>query len=286
MNNHTPATAFILSAEDSPQTIISRLASAGADPNFIQILDPNLSLAPPKPRSAHARPPTASLIRGLTDNLPKTKNPRLLIIDPLPAFLGTLDCPNPATIRRTLRPLLDLAHQHHLAILGLTHLNKSPTPSKDKNNTIALLHRILGSLAYPALARSILLLAPDPQLPDRRILSQLKNNLGPLLPPLAFSISSTPIGPTLDWEPEPLADSPSPAPDESEDHDPFAQSQLDEALNFLTTTLHDGPVPSMDLLKQSRSLGIAPRTLARARFQLQTRSFHHPETNQWLISLP
>jgi putative DNA primase/helicase len=269
-----PASTILLSTEDSPDTLILRLFAANADENFIFLPNLTLSLVPPKHTT---KPP--SLIQGLTKILLEfqNKNLKLLILDSLPSFLGTHDCANAATIRKLLRPLLELAQLHHFAILGLTHLNKS---AKSHNP----LHRILGSLAYPALARSVLLLSPDPhpQNPHRRILSQLKNNLGSLQPSRAFSIADHPNGPVLEWEPAPLPAAPAPPPLK----DPFQNSQFDEALDFLTTTLAAGPLSSAQLLKESRSLGIAPRTLARAKFHLHIHSYRNPNTTEWLTALP
>lgn len=299
-HNYQPATAIILSTEDTHDTLRFRLITAGAHFPHISLPYSDLSLVPPHPRDfriafSRSNPQPATLIEWLLLNIKKLHNPRLLILDSLPSFLGSCDCSNAATIRTLLHPLLIIAEVHNFAVLGLSHLTKSSRISQPA------LHRSLGSLAYPALARSVLLLSPDLHHPNRRTLTQIKNNLGPLQPPLSFTIATTcstpkpnpPAHPTqtnnpptisspyLLWHPSSFPADPSPLTS-----DPCTQSQLDLAQKFLLQSLTPGPLPSALLLKQARSLGLSQRTLARARFLLQTHCYLDAPSNQWLIALP
>src|SRR5205814_15257 len=109
-------------------------------------------------------------------------NPKLLILDPLPAFLGSSDSSTPGHIRSLLHPLLSLAEYFGFAILGISHLNKS-THKKD------YLQRSLGSQVYTALARSVLLVLRDPLNRNRRLMIPIKNSFDANKEALAFSIT-------------------------------------------------------------------------------------------------
>ncbi len=48
----------------------------------------------------------------------------MIIIDPIGSYLGETDSHNDAEVRATLAPLTALASKHHIAVIGITHLNK------------------------------------------------------------------------------------------------------------------------------------------------------------------
>lgn len=78
--------------------------------------------------------------------------------------------------------LAAMARYRGVAILAVGHFTKAPARRA--------FYRIRGSLSLVAAARSVLLLTSDPDQPDRRILTQIKNAYGPPAPPLAFRIVS------------------------------------------------------------------------------------------------
>ena len=291
-HDFSPGTIIYLSTEDTFLTLDERFLAAGASQDFVILTEDKLTLHHPDEHAEH--PPVLDglkrgllpppLIRWLADRIEKVHNPRLLILDPLPAFLGLKDSSNAALIRRLIDPLLHLAQAFQFSILGLSHLTKSPRPDTHP------LHRALGSVAYTALARSVLLLQHDPDAknPQRRILSQIKNNHGPLHPPIAFTPADSPrhrYAPMLIWEPTPLTETLPTIADPPEDPSIFLKSQLDDAINFLTTTLTDGAIPSAQLHKEARTVGISPRTIARAKYHLHTHSYRDPLTRLWTTSL-
>ncbi|MGN6370664.1 MAG: AAA family ATPase [Phycisphaerae bacterium] len=128
-----PGTIIYLSNEDSFRTLRARLTAAGANPALALLPTDKLTLHHTHEHAEHP-PMMEGLKRGilpppliyyLVDQLQKIRNPRLLILDPLPSFLGLKDSSNAALIRRLLDPLLLLAQHHNFAILGLSHLSKS-----------------------------------------------------------------------------------------------------------------------------------------------------------------
>ena len=94
---------------------------------------------------------------------------KLLVIDPISAYLGGVDSHNNTDVRAVLAPIADLAAAHKVAILGVTHLNKGGGSP---------IYRTMGSLAFAAAARGVFGVVRDPDQEDRRLLLPIKNNIG------------------------------------------------------------------------------------------------------------
>ncbi len=77
----------------------------------------------------------------------RTLNVRLVIIDPISAFMGRTDSHKNAEVRRVLTKLASLAEKHNVAVVGVSHLNK--------NRSATANHRIIGSVAFNATARAV-----------------------------------------------------------------------------------------------------------------------------------
>lgn len=95
---------------------------------------------------------------------------RLVVIDPISAYLSGTDAHKNAEVRQALQPLVHLAQDHDVAVLLVSHLNKAA-------DTRAM-YRISGSIAFTAVARTVLLVSRDPDEPDCRHLVVAKNNVG------------------------------------------------------------------------------------------------------------
>ncbi len=94
---------------------------------------------------------------------------RLVIIDPLAAYLGSTDSHCDAEVRGLLAPLAALAERTDAAVLGVMHLAKS--------SQRPAIYRAIGSIAFAAAARIVLAVAADPDRDDRRIMMPVKSNL-------------------------------------------------------------------------------------------------------------
>lgn len=116
---------------------------------------------------------------------------RLVIIDPISAYLGNVDSHKNAEVRSVLGPLGDLAARHNVAILGLNHLNKGAGG--------AALYRSIGSIAFVAAARAAWLVAKDKDDPQRRLVLPAKCNLAPDIGGLAYRIAGD-SEPHIEWE--------------------------------------------------------------------------------------
>jgi hypothetical protein len=165
---------LIVSAEDDPRdTIFPRLGAANADPTRLFVLDMR-----ERYQDGSIVPTTLELpgdARGLRGELQRYPSPRLLILDPVQAFLSAeVDSNKGAHVRRALAPLKQMAEDFGMAILLVTHLNKS--------KEVEPLARITDSGAYTALARGVVLMAPDPEDEEgdrgpHKIMALAKSNL-------------------------------------------------------------------------------------------------------------
>jgi hypothetical protein len=200
----------------------------------------------------------------LDDALTQTRA-RLLVIDPIVAFLDRrIHSSSDSSVRRALAPLARLAERHGTAVLLVRHLNKSPGRSP--------LYRGSGSIGFLAACRSGWLIARDPKQPAQCVLAQVKNNLAPPQPSLAYlvqpgeagTLALSWLGPT-DWTAgQLLANLPRP---------PVRRQTPRECCRaFLESFLRDGPRTSRQIWQAALPLGLSERTIERVKQELAIRS--------------
>jgi hypothetical protein len=94
--------------------------------------------------------------------------PSLVIIDPIASYIDAgLDMGKNNEMRRILQPLIELAHDLHVAILVVYHLGKN----RDRG--------ALGSVAFEDACRQVLTAARDDDDEDVRHVELTKSNIGP-----------------------------------------------------------------------------------------------------------
>jgi hypothetical protein len=165
--NGTPRVCLVSATEDSRDSVIvPRLMAAGADLSkiaFIQL------------RSTRERDLLFEI--DLPENvdvlypLLREHQPALLLLDPLMSRIsGKLDTHKDSEVRRALEPLSALADAMGTAVLGIMHLNKS--------NARDPLNALMGSRAFSAVSRSVLVVVPDPddESGESRLVLNPKNN--------------------------------------------------------------------------------------------------------------
>jgi DNA-binding CsgD family transcriptional regulator len=171
---------LILSGEDDfGDTIRPRLEALGADLKRIHKIEGRIAKDGRKSFSIS----DIETIRDAIDKI-RAKGGRLglMIIDPIDSFLGGKNAFRNNSMREAFEGILRLAAEEQFAILGIAHLNKRMT---------AAAYRVGGSIAFTAMARSVYLLAKDPQDPERRVMLPLKNNLAKDLTGYEYSIQET-----------------------------------------------------------------------------------------------
>lgn len=181
---------------------------------------------------------------------------RVVMVDPLSAYLGGRDSFKDSDLRGLLTPLADLAERTAAAILGVLHLTKGAQRR--------LLLRAQGNIAFVAQARTVLAVGEDPDTPGRRLLVCVKSNLGPTPPALAFRLTDA----GLVWESTPVEGFAEDLLAMDEPGSRTDRKERDVAKQFLIDTLTGGPVASKEIYGDARANGIAPRTLERAKTDL------------------
>ena len=156
-------------------------------------------------------------------------------------------------------PLAALAEKHGVAVIGILHLTK--------NEQRKALHRVIGSVAFVAAARTVFAVGQDPDDPAKRILVGVKNNLAAEPDALAFRIVEDG---SLVWEG--AVDGADAETILSSGGTQGERTERNEAKDFLRDILGDGPVPVKEIQTAARSNGISDATLKRAKADLKIRA--------------
>jgi putative DNA primase/helicase len=272
--------ALMLTAEDSPEhTVRPRLDAAGTllDRVRFGLIE----------RDGLPTPFMLPTEVGELRTIVAERETALVVIDPLTAHLaGNVNSWKDQEVRTALAPLSGLAKETGAAIVIVAHLNKGQ--SEDP------LQRLGGSIGIPAAARSVLLLARDPDDPDgeqgsRRVLAHVKSNLGPLAPSVRYQIEPAMVddgfadavetariseqGEVAYTGAELLA---APRPERG--------AKLQEAIAFLKAELTSGERPVREVERAATQLGIREQTLRRAKDELRITS--HRLDRGWAWALP
>ena len=119
-------------------------------------------------------------MKALDEAIELTPDCRLVIVDPITAYCGGVDSHKNAEVRGLLAPLSNLAERHEVAVVAVSHLNKSAGGSA--------IYRTMGSLAFTAAARAVWGVTKDKGDSQRRLMLPVKNNIAPDVMGLAYSI--------------------------------------------------------------------------------------------------
>ncbi|SED68324.1 AAA domain-containing protein [Pseudomonas anguilliseptica] len=161
---HKRGNALIWSSEDDPaDTLIPRLIAAGADLTRVHIIEGRIN-------AAGEREPfdPATDFDLLREAVERIGGAALLMLDPLVNMVrGDMHKAN--DVRRSLQVVVDFAETHGCAVLGITHFSKG-------SNTSNPAERVIGSQAFGALARTVLVAAKSSD-SDSRVLARAKSNI-------------------------------------------------------------------------------------------------------------
>lgn len=158
IDNFEIGTSILVNAEDDIDgTILERLVQNGADLSKIAIINEDREIF------------SIQQIKRLEENIKKIK-PKLVVIDPITAYIGNINMYSANEVREALKPLKIMAQKYNCAIIIIMHLNKNTGATKAT-------HRTMGSMDFIALARSVLLITENPENSSERILIPIKTNL-------------------------------------------------------------------------------------------------------------
>jgi len=278
----TPGDVVFLSAEDDPaDTIRPRLEAAGADLNRVHVMEAVISGYTGKGLQQNRGFNMKQDLDALSNKIRELGDVAVVVIDPVSAYLGEVDSHRNADVRALLAPLSAVAEQHNVAIVCVSHLNKSAASEA--------LMRVTGSLAFVAAARAAFLVTQDPENPARRLFLPMKNNIGPNSKGLAFRIDMTIVesgaGPIetsrVVWESESVTIT---ADDIIKTLAPKQGAALRAAEDWLRDVLIE-PTPSAKIFGMAHNVGIADKTLRRAFKSINAFSHKVGMTGGWIWSL-
>jgi hypothetical protein len=263
------AGVVILSAENGlADTVRPRLDAAGGDPARV--------LALPTKYDDNARDRLLSLpedIPLIARGIDRVEA-ELVTIDPLVAYFGSkIDSHRDQDVRRVLADLADLAEWTGAAVVVIRHLNKTVGGNP--------LYRGGGSIGITAAARSVLLVAKDPEDEDRRVLAVQKSNLAKPVTSLAFSLEEADNGAgRVTWcEESPLGAGALLAGNYADGN----RTQLEKAMVFLPNILQGGQVLVKQVLEEGNEAGFSKRTLERAKDKLGVVSIRQGDGWAWTL---
>jgi hypothetical protein len=277
---------IILSGEDDPETTIRpRLDAAGADCARIALLrgvgyqgtidDGN--------RLVQLDTDIAQ-VEAATQNVADC---RLLIVDPVSAYMGSADDHKNAQVRGVLSKLSDLAARLRLAVLLISH-----PPKQEYQHAV---HRVSGSQAYAAHARMVWMAAwntvqgEDGKPRKRRIIVLAKGNLTDQRTGLEYRITRRDgenPEPHIEWLSEPVELTADDALSDTRGKPGPRSTKLAEAMDWLREVLENGPQLATDVEAKARDAGIAKSTLDRAKRDLKVESYRIETPGPWYWILP
>ena len=247
----------ILSAEDDVEdTIVPRLEDCGGDKAFAHVI-----LGTKKGRMFNL----AQDLDRLRAYLQAKGGVRLIIIDPISAYIGTggkVDSHKDTDVRGILSPVVKLAKDFDVTIIGIMHLNKS--------QDLGAVYRVSGSMAFVAQARAVWLMTQEDREGEDRTLryfSAVKTNLSSVQEGLVWRVQNgRPEFFEPSFQPPPVREQLGPRPVER-------SSKLDEAMRWLQDLLKDGEaMEQAEIVGLAIAEGISRTTLDRAKKELGVKS--------------
>lgn len=260
MEPFEPFNMIFQTAEDGlGDTVKPRLVSSGADLNRVLVIDDSdnpLSLADDR------------IEKAIREN-----NARLMVIDPLQAFLGAnVDMNRANEVRPIFRKLADIAQSIGCAIVMIGHLNKASGTQST--------YRGLGSIDIAAVVRSILFVGKVKDDPTTRVIVHEKSSLAPPGQALAFSLGDQKgfrwIG-AYDISAEDLL---------AGGEGTKAELKQEQAMKLIYELLSDGREVSVaELNKEAIERGISERTVRMVRNSMKEKLESERRGKDWWIWL-
>lgn len=273
---------FFSAEDDASDTIVPRLRAAKADTSRIKIVEFISAGIDEQGNVIEKNFDLNTDLIYLDQMLIEIKDVSLIVFDPITAYLGNTDSHKMAEVRGLLTPLTRLAEKHNVAIICISHLNKSQNQDA--------LARFIGSIGFVAAARAAYIVAKDKNDPTKRLFIPAKNNIGPDEKGLIFSIESITI--TEDqqdietskvvWSNETTSIT---ADEALSATSPITEKSAKElAEDFLHDTLKNGRVLSSEIDDLAKKYRHSESAVRRAKDSLGIKAKR--AQNQWFCELP
>lgn len=271
---------LLLSAEDDvADTIRPRLNAAGANLQRIHVLERMRREGCTEPEKSQATSSRPVLLHddvdAIGEALRRDGGYRMVIVDPISAYLDDLNQNDNSDVRRLLSRLAELAEACDVAVVIVSHHNKG-------GQHAPAVYRTIGSLAFTAVARSLWSVVKDAHDAERRLLVPVKMNL--VRNPLGMAFRLVEPG-RVEWEPEPLyLDADEKGENAFADTDGTDRQKM--AKEWLHALLYEKRLPSNEVKQLSRERGINNRTLWEAKKELGVKAIREGSPGVWYWELP
>lgn len=208
----------------------------------------------------------------------------LVVIDPLSSYLPRADRNSEGDIRDAMQPLLGLMEATGVGIVGVMHIGKAGSGRRASQ-------RLLGSTAFTALARSVVMLAdlPDERQPEDigvagrlKVLQVVKSNYS--IPP-APMLFRRPLDAPVLWLGRSEVDIEACFGAGGRPPGPVA-TERDAAEALLRELLAGGPVAAQEVSRRATAAGYSASTMRRAKQRLRVVSERREATGAWFWRLP
>jgi putative DNA primase/helicase len=271
---------LIWSGEDDPtDALVPRLLASGADPSRVHFIGTVCN-------GDRVRPfDPATDMAELAAAMARLPNLRLLVIDPIVSAVSG-DSHKNAEVRRGLQPLVDLAQQVGVAVLGISHFTKG-TAGREPTE------RVTGSLAFGALARLVMCTVKPAEDGAKRRLVRAKSNISPDGDGFEYDLVQKPLqeypgvigqavcwGKVLEGSARALLAEVEAVPDDGD------ASALAKAETFLRNLLADAPMLAEEVKAAAREAGSRWATIRRAKEALGIVAVKRSMEGGWWWALP
>ena len=250
---------FIADEDDPAKIIRPRLDAHGADVRKVYILDSVLD------GGDKTFFDLTQYMSALEYKLSQIPDCRLLVLDPITAYLGKTNANSNAEVRAAITPLAALASKQNVTIIGINHHNK--------RQELKYIHRGLGSTAFVAQARSVWAVVVDKDDSETRIFFPVKSNYCINPTGLKFRI----IDGAIEFDTEPWI-----GPD---DKAKKSKLRVDEAAEWLKDKLQIGMRLSKTLFEEAEEAGFGRDLLFRAKKKIGVLAHKDGFSGRWFWKL-
>jgi AAA domain/Primase C terminal 2 (PriCT-2) len=267
-----------LSTEDTLEyTMKPRLDAAGADCSRVFFVRGVLTVSPESGKQSSRGLRLDIDIDRLIAFLEQRPDVRMIVADPVTEILGPIDAHKNEQVRAVLGPLCLVLERFCLAGLGISHFSKA-------TGTRALA-KIIGSMAFVAVARVVWGIVPDGDDEDRRLFLPIKCNIAHRPPGMGFRITDAGVV----WETEEVHTSVDDALQRLAEvkSGGKAGDKFTEATTWLKQRLAIGEeIESDTLVREAKAAGFSFGTFKRAREgTCKSRKGNKWENFKWFVSL-
>jgi len=256
--------AIFFSDEDDPAKIIRpRLDAHGAGVSKVYILE-SVRVSEAKEFFDITRH-----LSGVEDALEHISDCRMVVLDPITAYLGQTNANSNAEVRSTLTPLAKLASKHRVTIIGINHHNK--------RQDLAYVYRGLGSTAFVAQARSVWGVVTDKDDNETKIFCPIKANYCVQPTGLKYRI----IEGVVTFAPEPWR-----GHIDNIIENKGSTYRVDEVADWLQERLGTADVASAAIFEEGEKEGFNKDLLYRAKAKLEVKARKLGYGGQWFWRMP